>query len=162
MRLHLSPPALIRITDQGLKDYGDGVRQAGAARGPVVTIRPDYAADTGLLAHELFHVWRWWLYGLLATALIALIGGLAGNVEIAGMLFPWWSLAPAGIAANPLAYALWPEWRAAEEIAAYRVQALCYPAEQQPAKLEKFAKFIAARYGLDLSAAEALQRLSEG
>lgn len=31
MRLHLSPLALIRITDQGLKDYGDGTRQAGTA-----------------------------------------------------------------------------------------------------------------------------------
>lgn len=162
MRLHLSPPALIRITDQGLKDYGDGVQQAGTARGPLVTIRPEYEADIGLLAHELIHVWHWWLYGVLATALIALAGWLAGNVEIAGIVFPAWSIAPLGMGANSLAYVLWPEWRAAEEIAAYRVQARCYPVEQQPAKLAKFATFIAERYGLDITAAEALQRLREG
>lgn len=161
MRLHLSPLALIRITSDGLKDYGDGVMQAGTARGPLVTIRPGYEADTGLLAHELIHVWRWWLYGGLATALIALAGWLIGTIELAGIAFPAWSFAPIGMGANSLAYALWPEWRAAEEIAAYRVQALCYPAEQQPAKLAKFAEFIAERYGLDISEAEALQRLRE-
>lgn len=35
--------------------------------------------------------------------------------------------------ANSLLYTHWPDWRLAEEIAAYRVQALCYPVEQQPA-----------------------------
>jgi len=162
MRLHLSPPALIRITADGLKDYGDGVMQAGSARGPLVTIRPGYENDTGLLAHELLHVWHWWLYGVLCAALIALAGWLAGTVEIAGIAFPAWSFAPLGMAANSLAYVLCPEWRAAEEIAAYRVQSLCYPVEQQPAKLAKFATFIAERYGLDISAGEALQRLKEG
>lgn len=160
MRLHLTPPALIRITDQGLKDYGDGVRQAGTASGPLATIHPAYATDAGLLAHELFHVWRWWLIGLLSSALIALAGWLAGSVEIAGVLVPLWSFAPAGLAANSLLYTHWPKWREAEEIDAYRVQARCYPVEQQPAKLAKFAGFIATRYGLDTSAAEVLQRLN--
>lgn len=159
MRIHLDPPALIVVTTTGLKDYGGGTFQAGASRGPLVIIRPGYEADAGLLAHELLHVWHWWMYGALATALIALSGYLAGSVEIAGTVFPLWSLAPAGIAANPLAYVLWPEWREAEEIAAYRVQATYYPIEQQPAKLAKFARFIATRYGLDISEEEALEAL---
>lgn len=161
MSIHWAPPAIIRYTADGLKDYGDGVRQAGAASGPLATIHPDYAADTGLLAHELFHVGRWWLIGLLASALIALAGWLAGSIEIAGVLVPLWSFAPAGLAANSLLYTHWPTWREAEEIAAYRVQARCYPVEQRTAKLAKFAEFIATRYGLDTSAGEVLQRLNE-
>lgn len=161
MRLSLCPLALIRITDQGLKDYGNGVRQAGAARLCLVTIHPDYADDAGLLAHELLHVGRWWIYSALCVALLALAGRLAGSVELGGVVFPLWALAPAGIGVSPLLYAFWPAWRAAEEIAAYRVQAACYPAEQQPEKQAKVATFIAERYGLDITAAEALQQLKE-
>lgn len=161
MRIHFTPPALIFVTARGLKDFGDGTFQAGLARGPLVTMRPGFENDAGLLAHELFHVWRWWLIGLLSTALIALVGWLSGTIELAGITFPLWSFAPFGMAANSLAYDLWPEWRAAEEIAAYRIQALNYSAEQQSAKLTKFATFIAERYGLDISAAEALRLLKE-
>lgn len=161
MRVNLDPPALIVVTTRGLKDFGDGTFHAGMARGPLVVIRPGFENDAGLLAHELFHAWRWWLIGLLASALLALAGWLAGSIEIAGIAFPAWSFAPAGLAANSLLYTHWPAWREAEEITAYRVQARCYPAEQQPAKLVKFAEFISERYGLDISAAEALQRIKE-
>ena len=38
---------------------------AGAARGPVALIRPQYRGDAGLLAHEMVHVKQWWLtFGL--------------------------------------------------------------------------------------------------
>jgi len=155
MRLHLRPPALIRITDQCLKDYGNGRHQAGASRGPLVTIRPGYEDDAGLLAHELLHVRHWWLYSALFSAVIALAGYLADPVDLGGVLFPLWSLAPAGIGIPPALYICWPEWRAAEEIAAYRVQAACYPDDRRP----KFASFIAERYDLDIGEAEALRQL---
>lgn len=157
MRLHFDPPAIIVVTTRGLRDF-----QAGAARGPLVTIRPGYEADAGLLAHELTHVWHWWLYGILVSALIAAAAALYGPIEIGGQAIAWWSLAPIGMAAPSLAYLYWPAWRAAEEIAAYRTQAKCYPVDQRPARLALFAKFIAERYGLGISAAEALQRLLEG
>lgn len=161
MRIHFTPPALIVVTVRGLKDFGDGTFQTGLARGPLVTIRPGFENDAGLLAHELFHVWRWWLIGLLSAALIALVGWLSGTIEIAGIAFPAWALAPAGLAANSLLYTKWPDWREAEEIAAYRIQARCYPVEQQPAKLAKFAGFIAANYGFDIDATDVLTKLKE-
>lgn len=34
---------------------------AGQAHGPVVFIKPKYRDDDGLRAHELTHVWQWWL-----------------------------------------------------------------------------------------------------
>lgn len=34
---------------------------AGYAKGPVIRIHKKYKNDKGLLAHELVHVWQWWL-----------------------------------------------------------------------------------------------------
>lgn len=153
MRIHLSPPALIFTATNTLKSW-----QAGATRGPVIVLRPGTESDSGLLEHELLHAWHWWLYGLLAVALIALAGWVAGDIQIAEFAVPAWSFAPIGLATNSLLYAWWPEWREAEEIAAYRVQAACYPDDRLP----MFAEFLATSYGLDITAAEALQRLREG
>lgn len=152
MFIHPFPPALVCITARTLEDW-----QAGASRGPVVVIRPEREFDTGLLAHELTHVKHWWRYGLLAAALLAVVGYLIGNVTIAGATVPTIAFAPLGLLFNSLAYALWPEWRAVEEIDAYRVQARYYADDRLPL----FAEFIATSYGLEITAAEALQRLRE-
>jgi hypothetical protein len=55
MKLNYWPPALIRYTDDLLEGVG------GQANGPYVRIRPAYRDDVGLLAHELCHVWQFWL-----------------------------------------------------------------------------------------------------
>lgn len=71
-------------------------------------------------------------------------------------VWQWW-LNPL----HPLLMKFSRSYRLWSEVDAYRVQARCYPDEQQPAKLAKFAEFIATRYGLDTSAAEVLRRLNE-
>lgn len=148
--LRLDAPALVWVTARGLKDYGDGTRQAGRAIGPLAIIHPDYAGDIGLLEHEKEHVEQWLLAGALAAALAAIIGSLAAlpDAWLAG-------LAAAGFAAHPLAYALVPAYRLWAEVAAYRVQAGWYVDDRRLL----FARFIAERYRLDVSAAEALARL---
>lgn len=152
MQIRLDPPALVIVSERGLADW-----QAGAARGPVVIVRPGYEADLGLLAHELYHVSQWWLIGLFGAALVALIGACL-DLALFGGAMPLWALCPAGLALNSMLYLLWPSWRGAEEIRAYRVQAQCYPDDRRPL----FAEFIASSYGLDITAAEALQKLREG
>ena len=53
--ISLFPPALILYTD----NLPEGV--GGCANGPVIRIRPKYREDEGIHAHELTHVWQWWL-----------------------------------------------------------------------------------------------------
>lgn len=65
--MNLCPLAVIIYTD----NLPDGV--GGRANGPVVRIRPKYERDFGMLAHELEHVWQWWLTLGLHPILYALI-----------------------------------------------------------------------------------------
>ena len=55
MKFNLLPPAIVIYTD----DLPEGV--GGQAVRCVVSIRPKYEHDEGLLHHELTHVWQWWL-----------------------------------------------------------------------------------------------------
>jgi len=148
--MHLDPPALIAVTDRGLQPW-----QAGATRGPGVTIRPGHEGDAGLLAHELTHVWRWWLFGAMAAMLIAFAGMLYGPVEVGGVWIPAWAIWPLGFGFNSAMYKFWPDWRLAEEVAAYAAQATHYPDDRRLI----FAGFIADHYGLDISIDEAERML---
>lgn len=61
------------------------------------------------------------------------------------------------IVAHALLYLFWAPYRLWAEVEAYEVQARHYPDDRLP----KFAKFIATKYGLDVSEAEALRLLRE-
>ena len=56
-------PAIIFYVNKVEK--GKGYVVHGKAMGPVIIIGNPYAADKGLLAHEMSHVWEWWTNGLL-------------------------------------------------------------------------------------------------
>lgn len=152
MKINRRPLALILTTDRTLKSS-----QAGTTHGPVVVIRPGYEADHGLLAHELAHVRQFWRYGLAALLVIAGTGLLGAVVMIAGIEIPLHAFALLGLLLNPALYALWPEWRFVDEVAAYRAQANFYPDDRR----RLFAHFIATRYDLDISEDEAFAELQK-
>lgn len=151
MRLRLDPPAILLIAAAGLKDYGDGTRQAGRQIGPLAIIHPDHAGDLGLIAHEQEHVAQWLGTGMIGAALAALGCGLAGAPPFlfaAIVVFGFLGL-------HHLLYAAVPAYRLWAEVDAYRTQAAWYVDDRRPL----FARFIAGRYGLDITADEALARL---
>jgi hypothetical protein len=118
----------------------------GRATGPVVRIKPQYRDDKGIHAHELVHVAQWYT-------------GLAIGLAVAGLMYfnqiDGWPLAIIlGAMLHPLAtasksYTLW------KEVKAYREQAKHYPDDRRLL----FASFIAANYGLNISAEDAYQLL---
>lgn len=89
----------------------------GTANGPIVRIRPEYRGDAGIHAHEYEHVRQWYaegLVGMVLLALLALVGGCHWNLALA--------VAPAGMAAHSLGYALCASHRLWSEVQAYKVQ----------------------------------------
>lgn len=151
MRLRLDPPAILLIADVGLKDHGDGTRQAGRQIGPLAIIHPDYAGDLGLIAHEQEHVAQWLGTGMIGAALAGIGCGLAGAP-------PFWFAAIVAFGFLGLHHALYaavPAYRLWAELDAYRTQAAWYVDDRRPL----FARFLAERYGLGIREAEALARL---
>jgi len=63
----------------------------------------------------------------------------------------WWST----LGLHSFLYLLWPAYRLRAEVAAYRVQMACYPDD----RAAYFAKMLSERYGLRVTAAEALRLL---
>lgn len=124
----------------------------GCANGPVIRIRNKYRNDTGIHAHEAEHVRQWYvgmLIGALAAAALALLPQLAAWSE-------WWPVAlTSSIGLHPLAYWLLPSYRLWAEARAYRIQLQHYPDDRS----RLFAEFIATRYGLKISAEQALEAL---
>lgn len=122
----------------------------GCANGPVVRILSKYRDDTGIHAHEAEHVRQWYI-GVLIGALAAL-----AISSIPSGWSDWWPLAlAAGCALHPLAYLLLPRYRLWAEARAYRIQLRHYPDD----RTALFAEFIATRYGLNISAEQALEAL---
>lgn len=162
MTIHPWPLATITYTADGLKDYGDGTRQAGTASMWRVKIHPDFADDAGLLAHELMgHVAQFWRAGLIAALALLLIGLESGTVLVGGIpMHPWWLIPGAVLGTHSLLYLLAPAYRLWAEVVAYRLQAQARAGDGKD-RLPLFARFIASRYGLDVTEAEALQRLRE-
>lgn len=131
---------------QGLKDFGDGTYQAARAIGPAVIVRPEKRGDAGLIAHEVEHVKQW-------AFLTALCGGA---IYAAGAAFePVRAFWPLGGAAHTVFYAIFQKYRLFAEVRAYRRQLRYYPDDRR----EQFAKFLALRYGLPLTEAEAFEKL---
>lgn len=55
----------------------------------------------------------------------------------------------------PLLYEISKYWRLKLEVEAYRAQKACYPDDRRP----QFAQFLATKYGLDITAQDALKLL---
>lgn len=161
MSLHSWPLATIRVTDQGLKDYGDGTRQAGTASLWRIKIHPDFADDAGLLAHELEHVAQFWRGGFL-VALVLIAAATIFAAELGALRLTLLGAAPGAVlAAHPALYTWVPRYRLWAELLAYHIQAQVRAADGKD-RLPLFAGFIADRYGLDITAAEAERRLRQG
>lgn len=106
----------------------------------------DYG-DRGLVAHEVTHVAQWLagvLLGLLATFILRAIG-CPGGEAVAGL----------SIGLHAVLYVAAPEYREWAEAQAYRRQLRYYADDRR----ELFAKFLAQRYDLHLTEAEALEKL---
>lgn len=139
-------PAITIYTDA----LPDGV--GGCANGPVIRIRPKYRDDAGIHAHEHVHV-RQWYVGVLAISVIALAMLLADTG-----LGAWWPVAvSAGASLHPLAYLAILRYRLWAEARAYLEQLRHYPDD----RTQLFATFMATRYGLSISVAEAMDALRQ-
>lgn len=119
----------------------------GEARGPVIRILEKYRTDRGIYEHELVHVKQW-----AALSLLGLLW-LAGCYHFGYM--QWANLAPLAMAIHPLLYMYLPAYKLWAEVQAYREQAKHYPDDRRPL----FAEFIATAYGLNITQAQALQKL---
>lgn len=118
----------------------------GCANGPVIRIRNKYRDDTGIHAHEAEHV-RQWYAGVLIGVLVALAILLTSTNWSA-----WWPVAlTSGLGLHPLAYRLLPRYRLWAEARAYRIQLRHYTDDRSGL----FAGFLAGRYNLTISRAEA-------
>ena len=131
--------------------YTDRIPQGvgGDAHGPVVRVRPMYRNDVGLHQHEWQHVQQWWIVGILAALLLAVVFGPAFVLLAIG--------------ANPLLYRFVRHYRLWAEVAAYRVQ-MQYPnASGVPLTLESAAlRLMSPRYDLRLTMGMAKELLLAG
>jgi hypothetical protein len=139
-------PSKTLYTDNLPADVG------GCANGPLIRIRNKYRDDPGIHAHEAEHVRQWYagvLLGVLAAAALALLPQLAAWSA-------WWPVAlVSGFGLHPLTYRLLPRYRLWAEVRAYRIQLQHYPDDRS----SKFAGFIAEKYNLNISRAEAAATL---
>jgi hypothetical protein len=119
----------------------------GTAQGPIIRIRPKYKDDKGIHAHELEHVKQWWIATIVSAVLLA--AGLYHFQE------PLWG-AIGSIGTHGLLYKLIPAYRLWAEVQAHKVQL-----QYSPTALSHFAKRIATKYDLDITAEEAENRLRE-
>jgi hypothetical protein len=133
-------PALIRYTDDMPQWMG------GYAKWFYIAIRPKYKDDRGIHAHELEHVKQWWLTTILAAAIIGAICYRTG-----------YSYAYMGLSlvVYQLLYATIPAVKLHCEVDAYKQQLKHYADD----RTARFAKFIAEKYGLKITAEEAEQLL---
>ena len=86
----------------------------GETRGPLISIRPKYSADVGLIEHEKTHVRQWYVVlalGLLLCTLLTLL--------VSPSLWPMYGLAPF---LHQLLYKFIRPYRARCEVQAYRRQ----------------------------------------
>lgn len=134
-------PVLVTYVDS----LGGG--KAGESRGPWVRVVESYANDTGLLEHELTHARQWYMAALLALA--------AALVARENDWVYWQYVAYSAPGLHGLLYLLVPAYKLWAEVEAYKVQMGFYPDDRAPL----FAGFIADRYDLDTTQAQALQRL---
>jgi hypothetical protein len=122
---------------------------AGCALGPVILIKPAYKADVGLLTHEKTHVGQWWHLTLLALPLAALCYA-TGRTDL--LVYT-----PLAMCLHPLAYLVSDQYRLWCEVQAYRKQLSHYADDRRM----KFAGFIASRYRLKVTTAQAFDLLKE-
>ena len=120
--------------------YTDRIPQGvgGDAHGPVVRVRPMYRNDVGLHQHEWQHVQQWWIVGILAALLLAVVFGPAFVLLAIG--------------ANPLLYRFVRHYRLWAEVAAYRAQMQFPNASGVPLTLDGAAKRLSSlryRLGID-------------
>lgn len=134
------------------------VNSNGKANGPYVRIRTSHKDDRGLIAHEVEgHVAEWWVITLISAIILSAI---AYATQLYGLSQLWMALPAFSLMIQPLLRLVKPykQW---SEIRAYRIQ-LKYP----PASLDieyhrdLYARFIAEKYGLDISKEEALRLLN--
>lgn len=136
----MSAPAIIRYTDDMPAWMG------GYARWFYVAIRPKYREDKGIHAHELEHVKQWWLTTLLFAIMIAAI---CYRTEYT------YAYVGLSLSAYQLLYTLVPWFKLHSELMCYREQMKHYSDDRAP----MFAKFIATKYNLSITAEEAEQLL---
>ena len=121
-------------------DKGVAKGAAGTTRGPVIFIRPAYRDDKGLYEHELVHAKQFWVATLVSALLIAAVA-------------PQWAML--SICVHGLLYLLYPQYRLAAEVQAYREQLKHYKDD----RTKLFASFIADHYGLKISKMKAEELL---
>ncbi|MDY7569417.1 hypothetical protein QN377_05095 [Pseudomonas sp. CCC4.1] len=115
----------------------------GETRGPLISIRPKYSADVGLIEHEKTHVRQWYVVlalGLLLCTLLTLL--------VSPSLWPMYGLAPF---LHQLLYKLVRVYRRWCEVRAYRKQI----ATGGYASNEFAVSALVDKYGLRLSREEA-------
>jgi len=118
----------------------------------LLAIHPDYKGDEGLRQHELTHIAQWAFTALL-------VGGiLFVGVYFLAKFIPWTYGITMGLiatGAHGALYARLPAYRFWCEVMAFKKQLRYYPDD----RALKFADFISRNYKLDVSFAEALERL---
>jgi hypothetical protein len=118
----------------------------GCANGPVIRILKKYKGDRGLLCHELEHVKQWWITTILAAIIIGAICYRTGHSYIYMAL---------SVSVFQVLYSVIPWFKLQMEVEAYRQQMKHYADDRVPL----FAKFIATKYDLKITAEEAEQLL---
>jgi hypothetical protein len=133
---------------------------AGSANAFCIRIRKGYENDEGLRHHETDgHVWEWWIITLISAIILS---GIAYATQLYGLSQLFWALPAASLFIQPLLYAFSKRYRLWSETRAYKIQ-LKYPVdgESDPNYYrDKYAGFIANKYGLSISKEEALRLLS--
>jgi hypothetical protein len=133
-------PAIIRYTDDMPAWMG------GYAKWFYIAIRPKYRDDKGIHEHEKEHVKQWWLTTILAAVIIGAICYRTGY-SYAYMGF--------SVSVFQILYLVIPWFKLQMEVEAYRQQLKHYADDRVPL----FAKFIATKYDLKITAEEAEQLL---
>ena len=119
----------------------------GCARGPFVFVREKYKDDKGLIAHEYEHVHQWLVLSALGIPVAVLLYALG--------LLQYISYTPMFMLLHPLLYKFIPKYRLWAEVQCYKLQASYDKVDTLPF----FAKVIATKYNLEISADKVLELL---
>lgn len=164
LKLNAMPPAIIIKTEFSMKKRN----RIGWAIGPLAAIHPEHISDSGLLAHELYHVSQWWattVVVFIVGFVLALILDLIHLPLSSDLTYTLLGLGIAAVLAMPILYKLSDDFRLHTEVAAYRVQLETnhYPFNGKPIEYfyTLYAHFISSNYGLPVSFDEALELLEE-
>lgn len=119
----------------------------GTANGPVIRILEKYRDDKGIYWHEFEHVKQWLFCTAVTAAVLAILQHLLQNIPLAVIIL--------STSVHSLFYLLIPQYRLWAEVSAYKEQLKHYSDDRSAL----FASYISKYYRLNISEAEALEKL---